>query len=306
MRKGDRKNPRLWVPDLDRHSFGDRLGEVVDSYSRFLEVCYADHFKLFTDRLKNDPDAAKAEAIVFSWLRAEQYNPHLAESVDAGGIDFFCTPGSKEPFFLEVTHLDRKAVEKRSGWPDQLDDAGRTFSRITPNLWSKAKSKAFQLGRRGPARILAVCLNHVGASALLGTLAVEWLMTSQPRIAIPIALDGKSRASSQVTDLRNAAFLAPRKGKIVPVRQSISAILLIATWEDRLEVLGMLHPKPAIPFDHCTMEDIPFLRLQWPIVSNQILMEWVIGHPASMQHYHSKVVITDEELRGSTLRASYT
>ena len=238
MENTDEENRSLWVPEQEQWQLsGDSLAEVVKSYSLFLEVCHPKLFKLFQERLKSDPDAARAEAVVFSWLRSEQYDPSVSESPQTGGIDFFCTPASQKPFLLEVTHLDREAVEKRSGWPDQLDDVVRAFSQITPHLWSKSKGKAPQLAGHDSARLLAICLSHVGAAALLGTLAAEWFMTSQPKIAVPIALDGRLKDSWLVTDLKKAAFMAVRDGQIVPVRQSISAILLVAIWEDQLNVL---------------------------------------------------------------------
>jgi len=92
---------------------------------------------------------------------------------------------------------------------------------ITPNLWSKAKNKAAQLAGAPEPRILAVCSTHVGADVLLGTIAAEWFMTSDPMISV-------GGPTLNVTDLRKASFFRTRDGAIVPANQSISAILLIA------------------------------------------------------------------------------
>jgi hypothetical protein len=301
MRTENNEEPQaeLWSPDQGRRSSaGDTVEDVVNAYLLFLEVRHPDHLKLFRDRLKMDPDAAKAEAVVFSWLRRERCCPRIAESPRTGGADYRCIPESKNPFLVEVTHLDRDAVKQRSGWPDQLSDIAHTFSMITPNLRSKTQAKVPQLAGQDAPRVLAICLAHVGASALLGTLAAEWLMISELRIEMPIALEGEPAPARTVTDLKKSAFFRLHEGAIVPVRQSISAILLIAIWEDQLEVVGMLHPAPAAPFDYHTFGDVPFLRVAWPIAGNAIRTEWVVGHPSPSRCYHSKVTMTDGELRG--------
>jgi hypothetical protein len=292
------KEARLWVPDGNRHYLGDSIQELVKAYLLFLEVCYRDHLKPFEDTLGSDPDAAKAEAVVFSWLRLQRHRPNLAESPGVGGVDYLCTPEARGPFLVEVTHLNRDAVVQRSGWPDELSDVARTFGQITPNLWSKARAKAPQLAGHEVPRVLAICLSHIGASVLLDRLAAQWLMISEPKIELPLTLTGEPKPARHVTDLRNAAFFKPQDGAIVPVRQSISAILLIAIWEDQLEVVGMLHPEPAVPFDYHSLGDVPFLRVQWPIVADEIRTEWVIANPSPGRYYHRKVTLTNGELRG--------
>src|SRR5215510_13919075 len=142
MRMENNKEPQteLWVPDQGRNiSFGDTVEEVVNAYTLFLEVCHPNHLKLFKDRLRSDPDAAKAEAVVFLWLRWQRYEPHVAESPGSGGVDYLCMPKSKKPFLIEVTHLNRDAVARRSGWPDELSEVAHIFSMITPSLWSKTR-----------------------------------------------------------------------------------------------------------------------------------------------------------------------
>ncbi len=86
-----------------------------------------------------------------------------------------------------------------------------------------------------------------GKSALLGALAAEWLMTSQPKLSVPVG--SPLTAVREVTDLSKSAFLASRDGRVIAVRQSISAVLLMAIWEHELHVVGMLHPEPAVVFD---------------------------------------------------------
>jgi hypothetical protein len=167
----------LWVHDRGRNiSFGDTVDEVANAYSLFLEVCHPDHLKLFKNRLRSDPDAAKAEAVVFSWLRWQRYEPHVAESPGSGGVDYLCASESKKPFFIEVTHLNRDAVARQSEWPDELSEVARIFSMITPKLSSKTRAMASQLAEQGAPRILA----EVPQDARPGA----WAPPSGPMVAL--------------------------------------------------------------------------------------------------------------------------
>ena len=238
---------------------------------------------------------------MFSWLRAWRYKPMIADLPGVGGPDFLCAPEGEQPFVVEVTTLNAEAVSGRSGWPNELNDRVGNFSMITPSLWSKTKSKAAQLASQACPRVLAICLAHVASSALLGTLAARWLMTSEPRLVAPIVQDGQApEPVREVTDLKNAAFFRIEGVTLVPVRRSISSILLIGVFERQLGVVGLLHPDPAVPLDYRQFGDIPFLRVEWPVRGNSIAMEWVIGEPGASAFWHSVVGPEQIELTGDT------
>lgn len=284
----------LWTPAP--RVLGASIADIVKAYSLLLEIRYPDHYRMFKLRTASDPAAANAEAVVFSWLRSQGLSPIPSDDPGVGGPDYLCSPVLFQPFLIEVTSLKPDAVSARSGWPDELSQRAHSFAMITPNLWSKAKAKASQLGGHPVARVLAICLTHIGAGALLGTLAAEWLLTSQPKLSVP--LDDPIAAVREVTDLSNSAFLAVRAGNIVPVRQSISAILLIAVWEHELHVLGMLHPVPAVPLDYRSLPELPFLRLDWPVKDGVLKTEWVVAKPAPRTDPHIPLVPTNDEMRG--------
>src|SRR5579863_5582720 len=85
---------------------GDTVDQVVEYYYRYLarNRDLAVHFDQFKKRLKADPQAATAEAIVFSHLRAQNLHPELFEDPTSGGPDFRCL--APAPFLVEVTSLD--------------------------------------------------------------------------------------------------------------------------------------------------------------------------------------------------------
>jgi hypothetical protein len=167
---------------------------------------------------------------------------------------------------------------------------------ITPNLWYKTKNKAAQLGGHEIARVHAICLTHIGADVLLGTLAAQWLMTSQPKLSVPIGVP--ITTIGEITDLSKSAFLSIRDDAIVAERKSISAILLIAIFENELHAVGMLHPEPAVAFNYRTFIELPFLRIDWPVKDGNLITEWVMAKPTPRVDRHIPMSLNYEELRG--------
>jgi hypothetical protein len=293
--------PQLWTPEPCGFTWeGDTLDEITQAYSLFLEVCHPAHLVAFKERLTAEPAAARAEAAVFSWLSSARLAPALNEDRSRGGMDFLCLPGQTDSFLLEVTSLRKEAITAKSGWPEQLTEEAAAFSMVTPQISRSIQHKMPQLAASpaSVARVLAICLSHPGASALLSTLAAEWVITSPPALRSVIPKDGAPAGDPQmVTNLKQSAFFCIKEGRIEPARQCLSAILLVAVWDRQLEISGMLHPAATKPFAYRLLRGVPFLRVDWPIIDGQINTEWVIGDPAPLAHHHSRVSLTDAELK---------
>jgi hypothetical protein len=138
---------------------GNTVDEIVDFYYRYLarNRDLAVHFEQFKKRLNADPQAATAEAIVFSLLRAEKLHPELFEDPGSGGPDFRCNLNA--PFLVEVTSLDSAVVSKRSRLPATITGpGGGAFGQITDRLLSEAKNKAPAARAPPPARCSCNCL----------------------------------------------------------------------------------------------------------------------------------------------------
>ena len=104
----------LWVPRETKFFEGDRLKDIIDSYSLYLEVRHPEHLIRFL-RLKDVNRAgAVAEAVVFSWLRFDRLQPLVSEDPSKGGPDFMCR-GRQGYFLVEATALrrPREATEGR-------------------------------------------------------------------------------------------------------------------------------------------------------------------------------------------------
>ncbi len=258
---------------------GDTVDEVVDYYYRYLarNSDLTVLFGQFKKRLHIDPQAATAEAIVFSLLRAEKLHPELFEDPVSGGPDFRCNPNA--PFLVEVTSLDSAVVSKRSGLPASISGpGGGAFGQITDRLLSEAKNKAPQLGRYPLPGVLAITSDHAFSSILLDRLAAEYLMTSAPQFNVPLG----GGPHYMTTDLKHAVFYRPlgvldASGTpiITPCRQSIAAILLIAIYRREVQVVGLLHPEAAYPFNPAWLPKVPFVQFEGKCTPTHIATEWI-------------------------------
>jgi hypothetical protein len=256
------------------------LDDVVAAYKLWLEVKAPDHFAAFARRLKSDAEAARAEAALFSLLRAQDLNPFPAEDPSTGGADFICSGSvSENPIVVEVTIVRAEAIAAKSGLAKKLDPkAGpRTFSLVTDAFRRKAVAKAAQLKDQTAARVLVISLEHDWADILMGSLAAKFLMTGDAKISVPIRpapCDTKS-----VTSLDQSAFFRfAADGSVEPCRRSISAVLLASLWRRHISAIGLLHPEPVVTLDYTRLFPIPFLAVSnWPLhVGDVIKTDWRI------------------------------
>jgi hypothetical protein len=268
----------------------DMVNEVVIRYHRYLKRNgLLGHLNQYSKREKADPSSAEAEAVMFSWLRAEERNPSLNEDISHGGPDFICTLQAGEQFHLEVTSLDKEAVARKSSLPNEIHGlSGGAFSLVTEKLKSKAKDKAKQLAGKTIPGVLAITSDHLFASMVMDQLAADYLMTSETQLVHP--LDGSLHYMA--TDLKNAVFHqdtgilnASGTPVIKPSLQSIAAILLVAIDLAALHVVGLLNTEAVRPFDPAWLPGVPFVK--GTVYGGKIRTEWVQRagqNGASFQH----------------------
>ena len=256
---------------------GKTVTEVVESYQTFLNKRYACHYELFRKRRKANPEGAVAEAITFSFLRSHSLHPAPFEDPSKGGVDFRCAPKNRHEFVVEVRALDSEAVTRKSGLQNtSQQDGGSVFSIITNKLLRGAVDKAAQMAHYQSARILMIGLSHDKADLLLGKYAGANFLLSDPTISIPIQ-DQVPKSPTIIRNLRNSVFFRfEPSGKVVPCRQSISAIMLVAILVHQSQVVGILHPEPSFSFDIRNFPTVPFLRVSnWPITTSTLAAEWI-------------------------------
>lgn len=271
--------------------------EIINAYKLYLEVKYQDHFKKYCSLIKNQPESAKAEAVVFSILRTIFDDVIIAEDISTGGADFLCTTNNTE-FIVEVTCLETESVANQSGLENKISDVDKLtwFSMITHKLFTKACTKARQVAGKETPRVLAISTEHIYGEELIGSHAAEDLLTSDTKIQIPV---GKPISEVKLsTDLKDSVFFRLKDGVFQSCRRSISAILLIHILSDKCYMVGILHPDPVYVFPIKYLRNVPFIRLKkWPPENNTIETEWVIHSPSRAQFYHHPVKFKDKELR---------
>lgn len=271
--------------------------EIIDSYKIFLEVKYPNHFKNYCARLTAQPEGARAEAFMFSFLRQFLPEVKVAEDVSSGGVDFFCS-ADKTEFILEVTCLELNTVTSQSGLSNEKIIDGETifFSMITHTLRSKVSRKVPQVSTQTVSRVLAITTEHIFGNALIGQHGAEFLLTSDTKISIPI--NNPITQTGLTTDLKDSVFFRINNGVFEVCRRSISAILLVQLLADKLAMVGLLHPDPIYPFPIKLLPTVPFLRLKrWPPEINKIQTEWVIYSPSTATFPYYPVKLKDQELR---------
>jgi hypothetical protein len=268
---------------------------MLRSYSEYLQKIHPENAKRFDQLRISDREAAIAEAVVFGILRGFNVDPQIHDQLNSGGPDFICCayPGPLAPrrpddrFVVEATSLDPDAVTDRSHIANEVpeDLSGGAFGLVTRNICNKAKAKATQLANYTLPRVLAIVSSHAGVAALFNNATAKWALVSEPHWRHEIGSDTVDTA--EYTDLESSLFIRPGPdGTIVPCRQTISAILLVAVYGGQSESWGILHPEAARPFNYAFLPNLPFVRIaEWPVRNGKILTEWVIADPHGYTAY---------------------
>lgn len=287
-----------------RHPVGNavRLDEVIESFAEYIRAESPNHFKSFRDRLNADREAAMAEAVVFGILQQLQLNPRIADKPGIGGCDFLCEyqpnrinrDGSFQ-IIVEATTLEPNAIAMNSGWPNQVspEPPVRMFNQLTKRIEDRLKKKVPQLSRYPMPRVLAIVSSHVGAGVLLSDQsAVERVLCSFESIS-QSPDEGEARPNR---DFCESAFLKrdPQTNGIEVMRPTISAILLISVAGDVSSVLGALHPQPHYSLDIRAFPGIHLAKFKhWPVGSDGIELEWVVGQPPDRKFGHQAILRAD-------------
>lgn len=132
-----------------------------------------------------------------------------------------------------------------------------------------------QLSGHSRPRVLCLGATYWGAVTVLNRLAAEWLLTSEPRIVV----NRSSAVSNAVleTALEQSAFFRWEGDKVVPCRQSVSAVILASLSNDSCCLVGLLHPEPAYRFQPEVLPDVPFVAVaNWPPADEHVRTRWSV------------------------------
>jgi len=253
--------------------------DVIRQYKSALKQYSQRLLEGFEARSADLPRAARAEAVGFCFLR------HLVDRIEAhedpttGGPDFVCSRGGKE-FLVEVTSLSAESSADRSGIANRENLGCGWFSLVTAQLVRKAKTKAPKVADQLLPRIVMLVSEHVANSGLFGPLAIESLLLGNYS-------GGRMKAGAFVR-------FQDGIGVGIPIRQSISGILLVGASHHEVEVRGFLHPAAAQPFDPNLLQAIPFAEVEDPVwfPNNPGRVRWLNGGPMGFRRRYSELCMS--------------
>jgi hypothetical protein len=273
------------------------LNTTIDSYREYL-LTLPEHRKRFDQRLKEHPPAARAEAAIFAFLRAEGCDPVINEDITTGGADFCCR--HPQPFVVEVTSLEDVVMAARAGTSADLPANGEIsaldMEEVLNLVRTTVSNKAAQLANHPVPRLLAICSEYWGTSAFFGPGGAAEIMYGGSIISVNFDTTTMTAGPTQVkTELREAPFFRIKNGNVESCRRSVSALLLVHLGPDACHVVGLLHPDAAIPFPIENLPTVAFGQVKWP--TNVLKVEWVMAAPPQARFPHEKITFTAEELR---------
>lgn len=275
---------------------GDSIEQVVDQHARHLQKTFGNRsseLKLFVDRLENDPEAARAEAVVFAWLYQTQKNPKLNELAGTGGMDFKCQSFIGGEFLVEVTSLGTDVICAKSGLSTDVTClGGGAYRKVTPELRLRVKDKLSQLGTGGQLpRILVIASEHPKATLVLDRSAAINLFVSDWKFCVPLS---DPSAVFNFTNLKDAVFFQPENENslnLTPRYPSVSAILLVSIYVDRIRAVGLVHPEPRVKLPIEVLPEVPLVYLpSWPVTDGKLTPRWTLpSDPPFPEHKRVRI-----------------
>ena len=247
---------------------------LLDEYKHFLDANQSEHSNSFHQRCNNQPEAARAEAVVFSFFQWNGYDIRVEESPSTGGVDFRVQTENTD-FVVEVTSISRKKFTEYSGAPETLisgEGYRPNLYKVADQILSRASRKARQMSDYPCPRILVIACEHPEYADILhdkGSFGPNMFLISPPKIEM--RYDPESYTSYNVGDASDLAdslfftFQDDRNDRIVFCRKSISMVLLFYIHTRiRSEIVGLLHPKPAYHFSIELLPSVPFVEAVIP------------------------------------------
>ena len=231
--------------------------DLLNEYKVFLDG--NDRLESFDDLCCAEPEAARAEAVAYSFFKRHGYDIQVEETPDKGGVDFRAQAESTS-FVVEVTSILRETYTKYSGMPEIILDRVRCVSpyKVPHLIRSEVSGKASQMSRYNCPRILMIACEHPEYQYFLNkqnALGPEALLTSPPKISIP--------STKNVTCLEDSLFFRfQNDSRIVFCRKSISAVLLFYISKYYAQTTCLLHPAPVCKFSVDLLPSVPFVEVE--------------------------------------------
>ena len=263
---------------------------LLDEYKHFLNSNHPENSNSFHQRCNSQPEAARAEAVVFSFFKQNGYDIRVEETRSEGGVDFRVQTANTE-FVTEVASIKKEAFTRRSGAPERPIRGYYTdLYRVAQKTREVAYNKTEQMSGYNCPTILIITCEHPEYGYLLRS---KDEFGPPMFIASPPIYDISTRKN--VTRLEYSLFFRfNERNRVVFCRTQISAVLFFYIDEKHgAEIVGLLHPKPTYKFSRELLSSVPFVKALVPErvltsemedysvedFDNRIRTRWILGNP---------------------------
>ena len=254
---------------------------LIEEHRQWLAQFDPRHTKNWQQDFENNQDGAMCEA---AFRRLLQINglivePNRSLTNNIGGPDFRCKNNGQH-FYIEATCIPREVASQEVWLPERLADI--TTSRVTGDLtwavWEAAKEKTPQCANQDAPTLLAIGTFHQSASQLcVEECLAEKILVGHTRyvVSVPKKPGPQPSKGKIMTELKSAVGLRLNSDHIIPVRRTISGLILGGLGIDPVKIYGVLLPEPARPFDRKLLPKIPFCRLQSGYKTGPLNTKWI-------------------------------
>jgi len=285
VRKIPKRESSEMPPDFQKYLCTQFFDQLVGRHRAWLKDFNTIHLKAWDDLFtKDNSEAALCEAGTRQLLEELDVS---VEPCSFGGNDpnpdFKCRRYGKV-FYVDATCVMKDTATKRS----QLDDVPHKqkasyYSLLTETYFRKADKKESHFKNLNAPCMIAIGTLHFQASArCFDKKSAEEILTGKSGLRIRI---NKRIARLFVepynsTSLESAPFLKVRRiicsgPVILPVRQTISGVLLCPFGTQPIKCLGLLHPEPLYEFDRDLLPGIEFCHLKAGWAGGAFITEWI-------------------------------
>ncbi|WP_428937091.1 hypothetical protein [Fontivita pretiosa] len=228
--------------------------------------------KRFEAIRRSNPQGAICDALIARHLRqyCELIEPY--EDFSTGGPDYRCRQKGHY-FYVEVTSLDTKAIERELWIPDDPTWKGGSVGSIAKLLRTCISGKVTQCRHTDAPTLIAVGMLHLWASIDVEHLAEDMLI-SHVEYVVPIrpAQACPTERGQLVTGLRNALFLEAAADGLKDRRQPVAGVLVFGLGAMPPRIVGVINGRAFRSFDPTLMPQIKFATCE--IIDNRISIQW--------------------------------
>jgi hypothetical protein len=235
----------------------DLITKSLENHTAWLGQFDARRVKSFNQRCRSDREAAACEALITEYLRSRVDAIEPAEDISFGGPDLRCVRRG-QPFYVEITSLNTKAVSEAIWIPDDANWEGGAVGSISEIVRRAVCGKANQCLRPDAPTVIAIGSHHLWLD--VNESLVEELLISDVAYEVQVSRTNPvpREPGKIVTRLRNALFRRIKNEAVENAREYVAGVIVFGLCRLPLEVIGVINDEPTRSFDPSLLPEIRF------------------------------------------------